>query len=105
MKTATEPAAPLRMHNPPHPGEVLHDLFLYPEHICIAHAARALGVSRKHLSAIVNGRSSVTPDMALRLEIALGMSAETWLGHQMAYDLWKAEQRREELGVCSLRAA
>jgi addiction module HigA family antidote len=93
------------MHNPPHPGEILNELWLQPERITISRAAAALGVSRKHLSAIINGRASISPEMALRLEIALGGSAESWLGHQMAYDLWQAEQRRHELAVTPLRAA
>lgn len=95
----------MRMHNPPHPGEILRDLWLTPENITISHAAQALDVSRKHLSAIINGRSSITPEMALRLELAFGVSAESWLGHQMAYDLWQAEQTKSLLNVTSLRAA
>lgn len=95
----------MRMHTPPHPGEILNELWLQPERITISRAAAALGVSRKHLSAIINGRASISPEMALRLEMALGGSAESWLGHQMAYDLWQAEQHRHELAVTPLRAA
>lgn len=95
----------MRMHNPPHPGEILRELWLEPEQITVTHAAEALGVSRKHLSGILNGRASVTPEMALRLELAFGVSAESWLGHQMAYDLWLVEQTKDLLHVTSLRAA
>ena len=95
----------MRMHNPPHPGEILQEMWLQPEHITISRAAEALGVSRKHLSAIINGRAGISPEMALRLEMALGGSAESWLGHQVAYDLWQAEQHRHELTVTPLRAA
>jgi addiction module HigA family antidote len=95
----------MRMSNPPHPGEVLRELWLKPEHITVSRAAQALGISRKHLSGIVNGRANITPELALRLEMALGVSAESWLGHQMAYDLWQAEQHRHEFTVTSLRAA
>jgi addiction module HigA family antidote len=95
----------MRMHNPPHPGEILRELWLIPEQITISRAAEALDVSRKHLSAILNGRSNITPEMALRLEIAFGASAESWLGHQMAYDLWIAEQTKETLNVTPLHAA
>lgn len=95
----------MRMHNPPHPGEILNELWLQPERITISRAAAALGVSRKHLSAIINGRASISPEMALRLEMALGGSAESWLGHQVAYDLWQAAQHRHELTVTPLRAA
>lgn len=95
----------MRMHNPPHPGEILKELWLEPEQITISHAAEALGVSRKHLSALINGRANLTPEMAMRLELAFGVSAESWLGHQMAYDLWQVEQHRSELNVTPLRAA
>jgi addiction module HigA family antidote len=93
------------MHNPPHPGEILWNLFLAPEGITISKAAQALGVTRKHLSKIVNGHAGVSPEMALRLELAFAVSAETWLGHQAAYDLWIAEQYKDQLKVTSLRAA
>lgn len=61
----------------------------------IADSARGLKVTRKHLSAIVNGRSSVTPDMALRLAKAFGGSARSWLNMQQAHDLWHATQRAD----------
>jgi addiction module HigA family antidote len=93
------------MHKPPHPGEILWSLFLHPEDISISRAASALGVTRKHLSKIINGHAGITPEMALRLEIAFGVSAESWLGHQAARDLWVAEQGRSRLKVSSLRAA
>ena len=56
-------------------------------------AAAGLGVTRKALSELLNGRSGVSPDMAIRLSKASGSSAETWLRLQMQYDLWQAEQR------------
>ncbi|AOZ06399.1 HigA family addiction module antitoxin [Cupriavidus malaysiensis] len=95
----------MRMHNPPHPGEILHDLWLEPLDLTITRAAEALGVARKTLSEIVNGKSAVSPEMAVRLEIAFGKSAESWLAHQAAYDLWLVEQRRGELHVHPLKHA
>lgn len=95
----------MRMHNPPHPGEILHDLWLEPLDLSITRAAEALGVARKTLSEIVNGKSAVSPEMAVRLEIAFGKSAESWLAHQAAYDLWLVEQRRGELHVHPLKHA
>lgn len=95
----------MRMHNPPHPGEILHDLWLDPLDLTITRAAEALGVARKTLSEIVNGKSAVSPEMAVRLEIAFGKSAESWLAHQAAYDLWLVEQRRGELHVHPLKHA
>ena len=67
------------MHNPPHPGEVLRDLCLEPLGLTITDAAAALGVSRKTLSAILNGRAGISPEMALRLSIAFNTTAESWL--------------------------
>lgn len=87
------------MHNPPHPGEVLKELYLDPLGLSVAAAARGLKVSRKHLSTIVNGRSSLTPDMALRLAKAFGGSARSWLNLQQAYDLWQATQQADLSGI------
>ena len=68
-------------------------------------AARALGVSRKTLSAIVNGRAGISPEMAVRLSIAFNTSAESWLNQQLQYDLWRAEKKRKRLHVARLTAA
>jgi len=72
--------------------------------VSITDAAQAMGVSRKTLSKIVNGRGRVTPEIALRLSVALGSSAESWLGHQAAYDLWEVEQHRDALRAVPLFA-
>lgn len=92
------------MHNPPHPGEVLRQLCLDPLKLSVTEAARGLGVSRKTLSAIVNGRAGVTPEMAVRLSIAFGTSSESWLNQQIQYDLWLAEKQRKNLHVMRLAA-
>lgn len=89
----------MRMHNPPHPGEILSGLWLTPMGLSVTEAARALGVSRKTLSKIVNGNSGISPEMAYRLSIAFGGSPESWMGHQVAYDLWQVEQHKHELNV------
>lgn len=81
------------MHNPPHPGEVLKALCLAPLNLSISHAARALGVSRKTLSAISNGRAGISPAMAIRLSIAFNTSAGSWLAQQHQYDLWHADRK------------
>ncbi len=93
------------MHNPPHPGEVLKELCIEPLGLTVTDAARALGVSRKTLSAILNGKSGISPEMAVRLSIAFDTSSESWLNQQTQYDLWQAEQHREELKVTRLSAA
>ena len=87
----------MRMDNPPHPGEILEGLWLGPLGLSVTEAARRLGVSRKTLSKIVNCRGAITPEMALRLELVFGVSAESWLGHQAAYDLWQMEQQRRRI--------
>ncbi len=89
----------MRMHNPPHPGEILKGLWLAPMDISVTKAAKAIGVSRKTLSKIINKKGNITPEMAVRLSIALGSSPESWMGHQTAYDLWKVEQHKEKLNV------
>ena len=93
------------MHNPPHPGEVLKELCIEPLGLTVTEAAKALGVSRKTLSAILNGKSGISPEMAVRLSIAFNTSSESWLNQQTQYDLWKAEQHRKELHVKQLSAA
>lgn len=95
----------MKMHNPPHPGEVLRELCLKPLGVTVTEAARALGVSRKTLSSILNGRSGVTPVMAVRLSIAFDTSAESWLNQQLQHDLWHAEKGRRRLHVSKLSAA
>lgn len=92
------------MHNPPHPGEVIKELCLEPLEISVTSAAKALGVSRKTLSSILNGHAGISPEMAVRLSIAFNTSSESWLNQQTQYDLWQAEQHRKELRVEKLVA-
>ncbi len=93
----------MKMYNPPHPGEIIKGLWLDPANISITEASRALGVSRKTLSKIINGNGNVTPEMAVRLSITLGSSAESWIGHQTTYDIWQVEQHKNELHAESLK--
>ena len=93
------------MHNPLHPGGVIKELCLEPLGLSVTDAAKALGVSRKTLSAILNERAGISSEMAIRLSIAFETSAESWMNQQMHYDLWNAEQRREALQVERLGAA
>ena len=94
----------MRMHNPPHPGEVLKTLCLEPLMLTVTEAAKALGISRKTLSGIINGRSGISSEIAVRLSMAFGTSAESWLNQQTQYDLWHAERRRKQLRVRKLAA-
>jgi addiction module HigA family antidote len=95
----------MKMHNPPHPGEIIRKLCLEPLGLTVTEAAEALGVSRKTLSAILNGRAGVSPEMAVRLSKAFGTSSESWLNQQTQYDLWHAERRRKQLRVARLASA
>ena len=94
----------IQMHNPPHPGEILKELCLEPLGLSITEAASGLGVSRKTLSAILNGRSGVSPEMALRLSEAFDTTPESWLNQQVQYDLWVAKQAAKDLNVRKLCA-
>ena len=95
----------MRMHNPPHPGEVLRELCIEPLGLSVTDTAKALGVARKTLSAILNGHSGISPEMALRLCKAFNTSPESWLNQQVQYDLWEAEQHTKKLHVKKLVAA
>jgi addiction module HigA family antidote len=93
-----------QMHNPPHPGEILRTLCLDPLKLSVTDAAKALGVSRKTMSAVLNGRAGISPEMAVRLSIAFDTSAESWLNQQVQYDLWLAEKQRKSLRVARIAA-
>ena len=93
------------MHNPPHPGEVLRELCLEPLGVTVTAAAQSLGVSRKALSELLNGKSGISPEMAVRLSIAFDTTPESWLTQQMHYDLWRAEKKRKSLHVERIEAA
>ncbi len=95
----------MQMHNPPHPGEVIRGLCLEPLEISVTDAAEALGVARKTLSAILNGRAGISPEMALRLSIAFNTSPESWMNQQIQYDLWLAKKDKKRLRVKRLSAA
>ena len=88
-----------RMHDPPHPGEIIKELCLEPLGLSVTDAAKGLGVTRKALSELLNGHTGVSPEMAIRLEQAFGSTAETWLKMQLEYDLWQAKQRAGDLKV------
>jgi antitoxin HigA-1 len=103
MKTITK--SPIKMHNPPHPGEILRELCLDPLGLTVTQAAGALGVSRKTLSSILNGHSGISAEMAIRLSIAFNTTAESWLLQQLQYDLAQVEPKRKSFHVKSFAAA
>jgi len=94
-----------QMFNPPHPGEVIKELCLDPLELSVTEAAEALGVSRKTLSSILNGRAGISPEMAIRLSKAFGTTPESWMNQQAQYDLWHAQQAKGSIKVKRLYAA
>jgi antitoxin HigA-1 len=89
----------MTMKNPPHPGlSVRHDC-IEPLDLTITEAANILGVTRQALNNLVNGKSGISPEMAIRLDKAFGGGAETWLRLQMAYDLAQARRHEGEIKV------
>ncbi len=105
MKITIEVSKMMQMYNPPHPGEIIKELCLEPLGLTVTRAAEALGVSRKTLSAILNGRAGISPEMAIRLSLAFDTSAESWLNQQSQYDLWLARQNQQAIKVEKLFAA
>ena len=97
----------MAMHNPPHPGEFITNIYLEPHGISGRELAEKLDVAASTLSRILRGTSRVTPEMALRLSKAVGRSPESWLTMQDAHDLWVARQHvnLQRVGKLKLTAA
>ena len=90
----------MAMFNPAHPGEILKELVIDSLELTITDVAKHLDVSRKTLSKVLNAKSSITPLMAVRLELAFGKpSADHWLRLQNAHDLWQTRQEQQSLHV------
>ena len=90
----------MNMYNPTHPGEILKELVIEPLGLTITDVSEHLNVSRKTLSKVLNGRGAITPEMAVRLELAFKKpSADHWLRLQNAYDLWGSRQNKSNLKV------
>lgn len=98
MSTITK----LTMHAPAHPGEILLEMYLRPLGVTITEAASALGVTRKHVSAIVHGRAPVSPEMAVKLSAAFATEAEFWVNLQAEHDLWTVRRKLGKAKVKSL---
>ena len=89
----------MSMKNPPHPGRLIRDACLEPLGLNVTEAAKVLGVARKSLSAVLNERAAVSPEMAIRLEKAFGSTADAWLKMQTAYNLAQARQHEDDIHV------
>ena len=87
----------MRMYDPPHPGEIIREFCIDALNLTITDAAKSLGVTRKTLSALLNAKAGISPEMALRLSKVFGRTPEGWLKLQLQYDLWKT-QKRVDLG-------
>jgi addiction module HigA family antidote len=90
------------MKNPPHPGELLKDN-VDELGLSVAEAAKGLGVTRQQLYNVINGKSAITPEMAVRLEKALGGTADLWLRMQVNYDLAEVRRRDRTIKVRRLQ--
>ena len=95
----------MAMVAPPHPGGIVRRQCLEPLGLSITKAAQGLGVTRQALSELVNEKSGVSVEMAIRLSKAFGSTPETWLGLQTAYDLWQARERVNQLKVTQFAPA
>ena len=97
----------MAMHNPPHPGEFIAEVYLEPNDLSGRALAAKLGVAASTLNRVLTGASGISPEMALRLSKALGRSPESWLAMQYNYDLWQAKQRvnLRDVGKVKLTAA
>src|ERR1035438_63336 len=87
------------MKDPPHPGRSIRTACLEPLGLSVTDGAKVLGVTRQALSNVINGKSGISPEMAIRLTKAFGSTPETWLGMQLAYDLAAARKNERKIKV------
>jgi addiction module HigA family antidote len=95
----------MEMYNPPHPGEVIRESCIDALVLSVTDAAKALGVTRKSLSELLNGKAGLSPIMAIRLEQVFGGTADAWVRLQAQYDLWQAREKTKTLKLKRLKAA
>ncbi len=95
----------MSMKNPPHPGGSIRRACLEPSGLTVTEGARILGISRQALNNVINGKSGISPEMALRLSKAFGSTAEAWLQMQLAYDLALVRSKESKIKVRRQRPA
>ncbi|MDL1985624.1 MAG: HigA family addiction module antitoxin [Deltaproteobacteria bacterium] len=95
----------MRMYNPPPPGDIIREFCIEALDLSVTDAAKSLGVTRKTFSSLLNGRSGISPEMALRLSKVFGRSLEGWLRLQLQYDLWKVLQKTDLKSLKRIKAA
>lgn len=93
----------MAMHNPPHPGEFIQQVYLEPNEISCRELATKIGVAPSTLNRVIKGTSGISPEMALRLSKALGRSPESWLAMQDNHDLWQAKRTVDLRGISKIR--
>ena len=93
-----------RMFNPPHPGGVLKRLYIEPMGLTVTETAKALRVTRKNLSEVINEHTGISPEMAIRLSKAFNTTPESWLNMQQEFDLWHATQKMQDVEIDRLAA-
>ena len=89
----------MAMKNPPHPGRSIREDCLEPLGLSVTAGAKVLGVTRQALNNVINGKSGISPEMAIRLSKAFGSTPETWLRMQLAYDLAAARKNENKIRV------
>lgn len=89
----------MEMFNPPHPGEIISEIYLEPFGLSARAIAKDLKIDPSTFSRLVSSKSSISPDMAIRLSKVLGGSAESWMQMQLNYDLWQAKNENEHLDL------
>lgn len=94
-----------RLKSPPHPGGFVRSEIIEPAELSVTAAAQALGVTRPALSNVLNGRAALSPDMALRIEKAFGVSMDTLMRMQNSYDIAEARKREGQIKVMPYRPA
>jgi antitoxin HigA-1 len=82
----------MSMYNPPHPGVIIREFCIDPLNLTVTESAACLGVTRKTLSVLLNGKAGISPEMAIRLSKVFGRTPEGWLRLQLQYDLWKTRK-------------
>jgi len=92
----------MKMHNPPHPGEIIKSMWLDELNISARQLANCLNVAPSTVTRLINTKSDVTPDMAIRLSKVLGRTPQSWLIMQANYNLWHVEQAYDFSNVCKL---
>ena len=92
----------MEMHNPPHPGQFIYNVYLAPYSLTVEELAEKLGVDAERIAAVISGRAGIDAPLAIRLEAVLRGSARSWMGMQSSYDIWNARQGTDLSGLSQM---